>query len=159
QYHAVAAQASLQAGDSQGALDSIKRAVQLAPANPVFLMQLGRAYQKCGQQHEALAALERARSLDQQNVEITDSIAVSYLTLGDEQEASDSLERAIEIAPHFDRALFLLGSIDLWKERLDDADKLLTQALHLQPGNPFYHCFLGMLRIQQLRPAEAEREF
>ncbi len=135
------ATACLAAGDSRTALDEMNRAVQLEPSNPLFLLQLGRVYQKRGQQNEALAALERARALDPRNVEVLYSIAVSYLVLDNEVKAVEFLDHALEIAPRFDRALFLLGSIDLWKERLDQADKLLTEAVRLQPGNPFLSLF------------------
>ena len=158
-FHSLAAQAALQSGDLEAALDEIKAAVQLEPSNPLFLLQLGRLHQKRGEQAEALAVLERARTLDPQNAEVLYSMAVSYAVLENERKAIEVLNRALEIAPSFDRALFLLGSIHLSMDRLDEADKPLTEALRLQPENPFYLCFAGMLRIQQLRPEEAQREF
>jgi tetratricopeptide (TPR) repeat protein len=51
------------AGDLDGAVELLRRAVQLAPADPYSRLQLGRAYQALGQQTEAMQQFAAARDL------------------------------------------------------------------------------------------------
>lgn len=159
EYHSLAAQMHLRAGEREPALKEMKTASELDPENPLLLIQLGRFYQKYGEQEQALQVLQKAASLNPNLPEVLYSMAVSYLTLDNEPKAVELLKQAIRLAPQFDRALFFLGSIDLWKDRLDEASDLLTRAVRLQPENAFYHCFLGMLRLSETRTADAQKEF
>jgi len=151
QYHALAARAHFLAGEKEGTLDEMNTAAQLAPRDPLLLLTLGRYYQKDGEQHKAVAVIEKAGALNPKTPEVPYSLAVSYITAEDEPTALEYLNRALALDPYFDRALFLLGSIHLAFDRPDEAEKPLAEALRLQPKNPFYLCFFGMLRAAQGR--------
>ena len=127
--------------------------------NPIYLLTLGRYYQKYGDQQKSISVLEEAERLDPDFPEIPYSLAVSYFIADDFETAAKLLERAMRLDPKFDRAVFLLGSVRATEAKFAEAERLLTLALELQPQNPYYHVVFGMTLVTENRLTEAEEQF
>ena len=83
------------AGDWAGALPHLRKAVELAPEQPVALNYLGYSQVERGENlPEALALLERASALRPDDAAITDSLGWAYFKSGDYARALPLLERA-----------------------------------------------------------------
>ncbi len=87
-------------GDWKGALPHLRKAVELAPDEPVALNYLGYAQAERGENlTEAIALLERANRLRPDDAAITDSLGWAYFKSGDLARALPLLERAAQGQP------------------------------------------------------------
>lgn len=87
-------------GDWAGALPHLRKAVELAPDEPVALNYLGYAQAERGENlPEAVALLERANRLQPDDAAITDSLGWAYFKSGDLARALPLLERAAQGQP------------------------------------------------------------
>ncbi|MFL9842745.1 tetratricopeptide repeat protein [Sphingomonas sp. ST-64] len=87
-------------GQWEAALPHLRKAVELAPEQPVALNYLGYAQIERGENlNEAVALLERASRLRPDDPAITDSLGWGYLRSGDVAKALPLLERAAQGQP------------------------------------------------------------
>ena len=146
-----------QLATSERTFSEIDQAIRLDPQNPLYLLTLGRFYQKDGRQQKALNILEQAESLSPKLPDVPYSIAVSYLIAGDFQRTKEYVQRALALDPAYDRAVFLLGISDFALFRYEDAERVLVEALRLNPKNHYGECFCGMVLLSEEKLAEAEK--
>jgi Flp pilus assembly protein TadD len=154
-YHDLLAREYLLSGENFSAFQEIKRAAQLEPQNPAYLLLLGRLYQKFGRQQEALKILEKAEHLAPNSPDIFYSMAITYFIAGDFQTASHYARRVLQTAPRDDKALFLLGLCHFAVGKFQEAQMQLSDAVQREPGNKFYQTFYGMLLLSENEPLEA----
>ena len=88
-------------------------------------------------------------------------MAVSYIIADDDVHAIELLERTLKLNPQFDRALFLLGSIYLWRQRLNEADGALIlrrcgSSRETLSTIASWACYVPAKRVQN---DDAEKEF
>ncbi len=86
-------------------------------------------------------------------------LARYYANLGQLEEAQTWAAKAIRqdsLNPHY---YYLQASILLELQRNDEAERLLRQALYLQPDFVLAHFLLGRLALEDNRPQEALRHF
>jgi tetratricopeptide (TPR) repeat protein len=89
-----------QAGRFEEALPYLRRAVELAPDEPVALNYLGYALAERGRDlPEAQALLEKARRLKPDDASITDSLGFAYARRGQTAKALPLLEQAAAAQP------------------------------------------------------------
>jgi tetratricopeptide (TPR) repeat protein len=137
------------------AFQQIRAATERSPQNALYWLTLGRYEQKYGKQREAVATLEKAERLAPDLPEIPYSIAVSYFIGDDFELASKYVDRALEIDSAFARAVFLKGISHFALGKFGESEALLSRALGLEPRNPFYYCFYGMVLASENRDPEA----
>ena len=102
-------------GQWQAALPHLRRAVELAPDQPVALNYLGYALVDRGESlNQGQALLERASALRPDDPAITDSLGWAYFRLGDYTRALPLLERAAQGNPASPTINEHLGDI-YWK--------------------------------------------
>lgn len=154
-YHYVLAKSHSLSGEKEASLREMNSALRLKPQNPVYLLTLGRFFQKYGDQKSALAVMERAEKIAPDFAEIPYSIGVTYFILDDYETASKFLDRAVKLDSRFDRGIFLLGSIKSSQGEDARGEVLLAQALELKPANPFYLTTYGIYLVSQNRVHEA----
>ncbi|WP_448625282.1 tetratricopeptide repeat protein [Geodermatophilus sp. URMC 64] len=106
----------LESKDTDGAIASLTRAVDLEPGNVELLHGLGRAQLECGNAYEAVAVLERATSRSGSS----DTPAPSG---GPDAELLMDLAEAYDLLDEPDQALERLQK--LWQERSDQPGLLL----------------------------------
>ena len=87
-------------GDFDGAVDDMRKALQLNPDQPQVLNYLGYSYVDRGENlEEALAMIERAVAREPGSGYIIDSLAWAYFRLGRYAEAVEPMERASLLEP------------------------------------------------------------
>jgi len=68
--HTLLGQALLETGKSELAIEALKAATQIAPSDPLPLVQLVKAYLTCGLQAESMSTIDKCRKLVGNNIEI-----------------------------------------------------------------------------------------
>ncbi len=128
-------------------LDASRRYFERHPDNPRVLGLVAQAqYTFARQPRVALATLERARGLDPSLVALSLLEARIASELGDERVAEGALRRALDVQPDLVPAYLQLGTLLVRQRRLDDARKVLMEALKLQPANAEIHRMIQQLR-------------
>lgn len=106
-------------GDHARALDAAERAASLDP-RPLFLLGLGRAFNRVGQSRDALAALGRAAAAAPGNPEILVAIGLTQANLGGFAEAERAYRLALEAEPGFAAARLNLGILLEQSNRVEE---------------------------------------
>lgn len=132
-------------GDIDGALAAYQKALEIEPANPTILSNLGALYRAIGRDHEAdtIVAAIRVRGASPHVVVIRGDLA---RTKGDIPEAIRLYKRARRLAPNYPEALIGLARAELARSRRNKALTYLEKALILDPGNREAAGMLARLR-------------
>ncbi len=78
--------------------------------------------------------------------------------LGRNGEAVGEYREAIRLDPHMEDAYRNLGYLEWTEHRLEEARKLLGQALAIEPGDSFAHYYLGRVELDARRYPQAMLE-
>jgi tetratricopeptide (TPR) repeat protein len=155
-------EAHLRNQDLPQALESFKRAVELAPQLARAQFSLGFAYKELGKTAPALEALRRAASLAPENP-LTHFHLGELLSQADDQEAAvKELQRAVELKPDYSEAQVQLGQAYLKQKRYREAVETLLRGIALQPdvAQPYYILSRAYQGLEQgAQSAEALRRF
>jgi tetratricopeptide (TPR) repeat protein len=145
-------------GDSGAALPYLQAAQALDPQNPAIAAEIGGAYASLGDLANAEIWMTEAVRKDERSPQFWLLLARFYI---DHEYHVPELglpaaRMAVNLAPDSASALDALGYALLLTGDLDNAGKLLDQALAADPQSAsiFYH--LGILYVRTNRPAEAE---
>ena len=106
-----ASKAASAAGDSRQGEALLARAVQLAPAHPAVLNELGVHLMQRGEAHKAQELFRQAASIDPNHPLLWSNLAQSLHALGLRPDAIEALERALTLEPRHPAALLLKGTI------------------------------------------------
>jgi len=155
EYHYMLAKSSFLSGQKESTLQQMASALRIKPEDPVYLLTLGRYYQKYGDQKSALSFMYQAEKIAPDLAEVPYSIAVTYFILDDYDTATKFLQRAVKLDAGFDRAIFLLGSIKSSQGEDARGEALLSEAVTMKPTNPFYLTTYGIFLVSQNRVSEA----
>ena len=146
------------AGDSDTALPFLLAAQALDPQNPAIAAEIGGAYASLGDLGNAEIWLTDAVQMDERSPQFWLLLARFYID--HEYHVAElglpAARMAVNLAPDSAQALDALGYALLLTGDLDNAAKLLNQALaaDAQSASIYYH--LGILYVRLNRPAEAE---
>jgi len=110
------AMVKVRAGDFEGALADLNRAIELDPQDEMLYSNRGAARAQLGQYEEAMADFNRALELYPRNVRVYCNIATLKMMLGDYQEALRNVERALEIDPENEQVQSLARTLRLQME-------------------------------------------
>jgi len=127
--------AYINAGDSERAIDPMRRAVEAgadSASNYVILAQL---YQQAGQTDEAITVLEDATERYPDDDKLQSQLLNAYQRSGDTERAMTAYEEAIEQNPQNATYRYNYGSMLLNAEQYDAAIEQLNRALEIDPGN------------------------
>ncbi len=81
--------------------------------------------------------------------------ALCWHRISDLRNRESFWEASVRASPHSSLALFNLGTVRLQAGQLNEAGKLLREALDINPGEPMANNNLGVLHIRRKRPLEA----
>ncbi len=139
-----------QAGRFPDAVKALEKLVETQPSNTDFLNYLAIAYEQSNQQEKAEKTLRRILEIDTANYEAHFQLATLYDRQGKAEKAETELKTAISLKPDYDVALNYLGySYADRNIHLDEAEKMLTQALAIDPDNAAYLDSMGWLRFRK----------
>jgi tetratricopeptide (TPR) repeat protein len=134
------------------ALASASAAAEKNPEDPTAWLTLGHLQQKAGDQSSAIRSFLEAQRLEPRSAATVYSLGMSFFLLGQDTNADDYYQRAahhfrfaLELDPKLDRAVFMLGVIEVVEFKLSEARSYVEKALALSPQNPYYHLHFGIL--------------
>ena len=142
-------------GRKDEAAKAMKRAVKLAPKDPIVAFHEATILVEIGRRDEAVAAFERAVDLAPQDPDILFAFANLMRDMGDAQRAVDLFSRAIEAKPDFAEAYSNLGNILTDEAMIDDAIAAARVAVALKPDLFQAYNNLGSALQNAFQPAEA----
>ncbi len=144
----------LEAGFKKEAARRLALAAEAAPQNARYWHTLGQAYGgQDVQSHQAEEAYRRASNLDPTDALYLIDLAEMLVVNNRMDEAEQLYRRAVQLAPHDADALSRLGAFLLdskpTPERLQEADRMLKEALRLDQSSDFAWYHLGRLAYLQ----------
>ncbi|OGB99478.1 hypothetical protein A2V82_07520 [candidate division KSB1 bacterium RBG_16_48_16] len=117
----------LRMGNTDDAIESIKKAVQLQPAKASFYKQAAIIYEACGRHQDVHSAARKAIELGKRDSVLLTLFGKSTITNGNIQEGAKHLQEAIRLNPnnlkarfHFAKALKSMGQLDSAKQNFEE---------------------------------------
>ena len=145
-YHQIAL-LELGRGESENALASMHRAVELAPREPISHNNLGNLMSDLGRPQEALAQYRIAIRLTPDYVSAHYNLGKALQKLGQAAPAVASLERALSLAPGEAQILASLGAALLEAGRAHAAREHCEEAVARNPNLAEAHNNLGLVEL------------
>jgi len=149
----------LERGDYAAAVDELKTATTLLPANAQAWNYLGVACQRAGDPDDAVAAYQRSLALDRDLMEAHYNLGLLWL----EQNKFDSAKMEFTAytlrRSNAPEGWLKLGSAQLHADDFLSAEKSFSTALYLDPNGAEALNGLGLARVQRGRPREAAQFF
>lgn len=146
-------------GDLQGAIDALRRASDIDPANAQVAALLGASLTQNGRAAEAVTALEPFTQGTDADVEILRTLALAKARTGRTDEALQLLQRAHTAAPDEAQIFVDEATIDLMADRRPQARTALEQALRRDPDLPAAHSTFAALLSDEGRGADAAAQW
>ena len=143
-------------GKSAEAIESLRRAVKLAPNATSIFANLGEVQRQAGHKKDAAKSLENAVKLDPKNAQALNNLGIIRYDEGKFEEAVDYYHRAIEVRPGMYEALNNLGNALRMVGDVDGAIQAYQDALVYREKYPEAYNNLGTLLQQDKRLEEAE---
>jgi len=114
--HLEAAEKAVQAGNREGAIQELRRAVAADPQNGKGLFDLAFLLDSVGEEDEALALYERACEKVPAAVNALINLAIMYEDRGDYSRAERSLKQVLETNPNHPRARLYMKDVQASRE-------------------------------------------
>jgi tetratricopeptide (TPR) repeat protein len=130
------AEALLQKGRVDEAIDYFQKALQINPGNALAHYNLGIAFQQKGRVDEAITQYEEALHIKPDYAEAHYNLAILLRQEGRVDEAIAHYQKALQINPGSARAHNNLGKALLQKGRVDEAIAHFQKALEINPVEP-----------------------
>jgi tetratricopeptide (TPR) repeat protein len=142
------------------AVETLNRALKLAPQNATAWIQLGLAQLGQGKTTEALQAFEQAQHADPDLPEPYNLRGAILFETGDRPRAESALRDALRIQPNFAPAHNNLGNLLSETGRFPEAEYHFKAALRYQANYPGarYNYALALNRVHRIPEAEAQLE-
>lgn len=124
------------AGDLDAAIEEFKRAVELAPDDPIAHQALARGWAEKGDLAAAVEHFRRASQLDPESPTLANDLAILLAQSGRASEAADVLHGVLARHPTFFPSWLALANTQLVQGASAEALRSIDQALSLEPGHP-----------------------
>ena len=138
-----AANAALDRGNFQLAVELLKRVVEADPKHKTAWINLGRAYMGLRQTDQAIEAFRKQAEANPYDEYAYSSLGWAYTTERKYDDAAAAYQKAIEINPLSDYAHAALGSMYSEAHQYDKAAPELEKAVSLKPDNALLQISLG----------------
>ena len=148
------ARAQINDGDPDGAIITLRKAVNRAPLDLQLRLALTRAYQSAGRSNDAAQEAKRALNLTaaedrDARIELSRILADAMRKNGDTTAARAMYEQIVTAQPRAAWARVGLGDLLLAASQLDAAEKEYRAALQAEPGNK--DALTGIVRVYAAR--------
>jgi tetratricopeptide (TPR) repeat protein len=134
--------------DPQETLQLMVKAVQLDPANPGNLYNLGWMLDRVGDIPRAIDLYERAIRSSPLSFEAMNNLALIYEQNGQSDRAIELLQRAIRVAPEIEAGYFNLGNHYVRQREWKQALRTYDQALELNSAYVMAAVEKGRIRVE-----------
>ncbi len=124
------------AGDIDTAIAEFRRAVELAPQDPIAHQALGRGWAEKGDLPTAIRFYRRAAELDPSSPTLANDLAILLLQTGQAAEAVTTLRRVLAAHPDFSPSWLALANAQQSQGLLAEALASLDRVLALEPDHP-----------------------
>ncbi len=123
-------------GDHESALESLRRALAIAPNSEAVLRAHVEVSMAAAAPMAAVWTLEPLARMHPEMTEYPYLLGVARLQLGDFSGAAEALERALELEPRRALTLIALGLAYNNQKRFEEAREQLVRSLRLEPESP-----------------------
>lgn len=145
--------------DFKTAVERLEKLVELDPENPASHYMLGLGYFDAKKYRKAERSFQKAVAISPQAAEIHFHLGVLYDQWKKFDQAVPAFREAIRLKPDYPQALNYLGySYADRSMNLEEAERLIAQAVKLDPDNGSYRDSLGWIYFKRGRFDEAARE-
>lgn len=159
-YHLAVSLNMMREGNTDGAIEQAKKAVELRPENVVTLRGLAKAYIYAGRYDDEV--METVKKL----IDVAPELGEAYYYLAvikfrrlDVEGARQALEQSMSLSPDFPDNHQLLGAIAMEGKDFEAAEKHLAKAVELDPENPRSRYLLGSVYFEKEVYFEAIEQF
>jgi Flp pilus assembly protein TadD len=135
---------AMQAGESQMAVELIRRATAICSTNAFYHSNLGNALTDLGQLEQAIASCRHAVSLQPESAEVHYNLGVALQRKGQLDEAIGVYQQAVRLKPDLAAAHRNLAVALKSNGQLDEAIASYRQALWLKPDDARTHNNLAL---------------
>jgi len=142
-------------------LASLKEAVSLNPAEPLYQNTLGLVYLNLKNLPQATDAFRKALELNPNYGEALHNMGVAMAEAGQWEEAIKAYQKVVTIATftHLESLYTNMGWAYYNLGRLGEAERALLQAIRLDPALEAAHYHLGLVLLKAGRREEARAAF
>jgi putative PEP-CTERM system TPR-repeat lipoprotein len=150
----------LQAGNSEGAVELLRRGIAENPSATDLQLQLAFTYFRSGQNRQALAVLEEMPGPDSSQAPLKESLTVlALLADGRANESLQAAETVVARVPDKAESHLLLGFVQAFAGDQDAARESFQYAARLEPESPSPLWFLAQLDESQGRLEAAQDRY
>jgi len=148
-----------QAGDNNGAVELLHRAIAAKPDNALFHCNLIEVARLAGRLEEAIAAGRQAIALRPDYAEAHNNLGIAYYDRDDMDQAVACYREAIALKPSFAQAHSNLGNALRAQQQLEEAISAYDEAIKLEPRYAEAHNNRGTALRELKRLDEAEAAY
>jgi Flp pilus assembly protein TadD len=152
-------EAKLQGRDFQGAMNSFRKAKELAPHNPAPLVDMAQVYDQTGHPDAARKEYENAIKIQPDNLTALNNLA--YLDAEDGVDLDQALayaQRAQQKLPKDLNVMDTVGLIYIKKNLTDDGLRILHYLVEQKPDSATFHLHLALALYQKGDRSMAKKE-
>jgi len=142
-------------------VDICERASVAQPEDVCLLTELGNAYLQSGRVEKACDVYKKLVNIENDNSFFYCSLGEALFAAGLHQESEQAYQKAGDIDPdQLDQYYFKVASLFQQAQKYNDAERLLSKCVTINPSNPLYHCALGdcLVGLGQIQNALAAYE-
>ena len=150
---------ALQSGQPETALEWIRQALTIAPANPAAHSNFAEACRTMGRLDEAIAAYRQVLVLSPQSPEVENNLGNALKDIGQSEEAVTAYRRALALKPDLPETYNNLAILLAGQGLFDEAITTYERALQLKPDFAAAHNNLGTALAAQGRHGDAIAAF
>ena len=150
--------AQLAGGDSQKAVATLGKALEMNPDLPGGWSLYGQALEDGGEEERARGAFQHALQADPNDFDANLRLGAILRHDGRNQEAAPYLQRALQLRPTSIPARYQVGALNLALGKMDPAQKDLEQVERESPDFQEVHVELAVLYARMGRAADSQRE-
>lgn len=139
------------AGNFRAALTEFQAASALDKTNPAWQVSLGETYSKLGDLISAMQAYQAATALVPENADYWRMLAIfcAQNNVNVRDVGVPAAQQAVVLDSENSAYVELLGWLLLLDARYDEAERMLLQAIQLDPNNAMAHLHVGMLYLEK----------
>jgi len=140
---------SYKRGDSEGALDSYEKVLEVDDTFYQALYQIGVIQSKLGDKDAATVSYEKALAVNPQFYKGYFALGLAKSGLNDSEGALAAFESAVDIHPGYDKAYGAMGDIYIANKNYEKAKQVLNMSITVNPKYAKGYASLGIIYLEE----------